>query len=182
MKFLMVLLFATFLFGQYEEVTNEIFDIMNREGLIRSDIDKQEIIKRLNYELVEKVSYKEEDLCYGMAQSLVSGFALGVYESNAFGYKYPDLPNNDIKKYLTWNKVGDGVFSKILTPQKVFREVDHYTDGKAWINYNKYYANNFLYSYITHFFFKNLSATMVRDYAKHGKLFKSFSVDLILKY
>jgi len=182
MRFLLFLILTSVVFGQYEDVANKTIDILSREGLIRSNIDKELISYKLNYQLVTELSYDNSDLAYGISQSLISGFALGIYESNAFGYTYPKLPNGDIKSYLRWNKAGDGVFSKILTPQKVFREVDHYADSRAWRNYRKYYASSFWFSYGTHFIFKNLAATVVRDYAKHGELFKSFNIELVLEY
>jgi hypothetical protein len=135
----------------------------------------QKVTEQYNYER----SYNSSDIFTGIAYSISSGISLGIYEANAFGYEYSGLPDSKVKDYLKWNPKTDAVFNKMLTPQKMFREIYFQTTRSALNSYLKYYNGNWVYAYLTWFTVHNLTATLYRDYAKYGTPFRSFNVDYI---
>ena len=85
-----------------------------------------------------------------------------------------------LKNYLTWNPKSEYVFGSVLSPQKVFRESDIVMNARAYDDILKYYKDNAIKAYAVHFFFRNLVATMIRDFANNGDWFKSFNIDLMI--
>lgn len=138
--------------------------IENKVNLDKVDTDMLvEIVKeRLNNGL----AYNNADLFKGLGWSILSGLSLGIFEANAFGYKYPALSNgNDLKRYLTWNTPTEKVFGKILYPQKISRELLYISTRNAINNLQRYFKKQWYYSYPIWWVVHNTIATIWRDWA-----------------
>lgn len=121
-------------------------------------------------------SHHSEDLYYGIGYAMVAGIGLGIQESHDFGYKYPGLGDNFIKRWLTMNTSGDQVI-KIWHPNKVGREIDNLFDQDSYYRLKKYFGGGFILPYIVHFLAKNTIASIYRSWAKYDKPFNDFRLD-----
>lgn len=125
--------------------------------------------------------YNSRDIILGSVYSTVSGIGLGMLESHAFGYTYPDLDSDGwLQNYLTMNTSGDQFF-KFHHPNKIGRELNDVFDRLAYKDLEKFYGS-WLIAYAHHFVVKNTMATVYRGWAKYGKPFYYFSVEFDLSW
>lgn len=135
--------------------------------------------KQIGVKLNDVQAYKLSDFFKAVGYSIGSGISLGVFESNAFGYSYPHLKDGKLKEYLMWNTPTDKIFGKLLYPQKTSREA-LYLSSRASLNaFKKFYNGNTFFAYITWWIFHNTTATLYRDWAKHGNASYSFDYQLL---
>ncbi|MFA5806393.1 MAG: hypothetical protein WC879_17315 [Melioribacteraceae bacterium] len=167
MKLFFFILLSSFVFGQV--------DISRM-----SEVDLLALQKQIEVKLNDVQAYQFSDFAKAIGYSLGSGISLGVFESNAFGYQYPNMKSSAVKKYLMWNTPTPKVFGKIFYPQKVSRESLYLTSRLALNSFKKFYKGNLILSYITWFIFHNTVATLYRDFASGKGTFYSFDLALLL--
>lgn len=174
LSLILMVLFSVNLFAQLDKCA--IKEVLELQQIKDVDLVTEQI-----YNLyVEKNSYQTSDLLKGIGYSILSGTSLGIFESNAFGYKYPHLSGGWLKDYLTWNTPTDKVFGKIFYPQKISREALSLTTRAALNLLKKYFKGNLFFAYPCWWVLHNTIATVYRDWAKHGDASYSFDFNLIL--
>lgn len=167
MKFILtILLLSTICFAQID------IDRMSEADLLC-------LQKQIEVKLNDVQSYQWSDFAKAVGYSLGSGVSLGVFESNAFGYEYKNMPDGWVKDYLRYNKPTPKVFGKLFYPQKVSRETLYLTSRAALNSFKRFYHGNLFFSYVTWFIFHNTVATLYRDFASGRGTFYSFDWSLV---
>jgi hypothetical protein len=177
---------ATFLLitsASMAQVTeSDIKDILALQG--KSDIEIQVESKQLFQQYQDLHAYQTEDLLLGLGLSMASGAALGMYESNAFGYKKTGWMPEFMEDwyYNSMNHRTDGVFAKTLDWQKVFRNIDYLTTITGFNTLNKYFGGKWWFAYPAYWISKNVVSTLVRDKMKYDNWFYSYDIELVFKF
>lgn len=170
---LFFLLLTTTVFAQLDQ--NTIKEVLILQG-IQEDVDAKSVLLYNKY--IEENSYQTPDLLKGIGTAVSSGFFLGVFESNVFNYTYPHLKDGALKDYLTWNSPTDKIYGKLFYPQKIARE-GMTLSSRASLNYLKRYFKTMWIAYPVWWIVHNTTATVYRDWAKHGDASYSFDWNFI---
>lgn len=139
--------------------------------------------KSMYSQLADYSSYNSSDVIGGSVYSILSGLSLGAYESKNFGYEWKTLPKF-MKSWYNKNTSGDGIFSKSLDFNKVFRATDNIFDRLSYQKLERFYGDKWyspILVYVHIFVIKNTSATIVRNWAKYDNPlydFKGWTFDL----
>ena len=119
----------------------------------------------------ERNSYRTTTLLNAVSLSFSSGFSMGLHQSHTALYNRTEWMPGFMQDWFASRKDVDGVFSLGGQANKVFRDFDYVTDRMAYNEFNRYFGNNWIYTYLSHTLLKNVTAYAVRHRMSQGTWF-----------
>lgn len=110
------------------------------------------------------------DWTKSLGESALSGVCMGLNQSRAAGYTNISWMPSFLKSWYNNSFSSDNVYSKSLTWQKVWRELDYASDRMAYEGLRNLFKDNTLKAAAVQFIVKNIAGFMVRNEMKSGRL------------
>lgn len=116
------------------------------------------------------LEFDATDWSRSAGESALSGLSMAMHQSRTAGYKNISWMPGFMQDWYKISFATDNVYGKSLTWQKIWREMDYTTDRIAFDEMRRLFKNNYWEAVIAHFLVKNLTAFMVRNEFKSGRL------------
>ena len=113
-----------------------------------------------------------EAIAWGKAagESAFSGICMAMHQSRTAGYNNVSWMPGVLQDWYKVSFATDNVYGKSLTWQKIWREMDYTSDRIAFDEIRRLFKNNYFEAVIAHFLVKNITAALVRNEFKSGRL------------